>query len=743
MRMNIEERDVQTIGTAETTKFKIAASGKAFKILIDGLYSDKPRAAIRELWSNAFDSHAEAGKSDVPFDVHLPSLFEPHFSVRDYGISMTHETVMGLYSTVFESTKEQTNDAVGMLGLGSKSPYAYTDAFTVTVWLDGEVRVYSAYLDRERCPCIDLMDRSPSTEPQGVEVSFPVDTMDVREFAQKTGEVARGFPVQPNIDVPDREREIFEEKRNIETLYTGDGWSFYVNPDRYASAQAFARQGCVLYPIDPNSIKDCDEPTKIILQANTIIDFPIGEVDIAASREGLSYDPETQANIVKRAASAYKEVTEQFVAEFNSCKTRWEATAKYQEIMADKSISDTVSRILGSTLKFQGRKLTDEIHFRVKEREMLGRRVMQVTDRQSINGLTARHKNAWDGKWAHNGTAFLRPGKDIIYLDIVGDGKNTRGRGLNIAHHFRHNHVVGNNFGTKRCVWVKCDANTSQAARFMIMAGRPDKGALHIVSELPEAPKEARAQYTRATVKCKEAHITGPSSMNWISSDISSDDDNVLYIETTRGRMNDFNYMWSDYDFAQAHAFLLAVGKIDADTKIVQIPATHRKKIERAGGKWQRLRPILQEVVESRMTPELIMLLNEKGEFTGETHIHELCGALIQKGVLPTHRGALREATIKLKIIERKLAREGNVNNLRRLAEQLNVPVLMNEAERACFAKIISEETKEKAWEEVVSRYPMLQYMDLTKKYYGGVKKVEGDKLSHMAEYIETVDRAS
>ena len=743
MRLNIEEREVQTIGTTESTTFKIAATGKAFKILIDGLYSDKPRAAIRELWSNAFDSHAEAGKGDVPFDCHLPSLFEPHFSVRDYGISMTHETVMGLYATVFESTKEDTNDAVGMLGLGSKSPYAYTDAFTVTAWLDGECRVYSAYLDSSRCPRIDLMDRAPSEEPQGVEVSFPVDTMDVREFAQKSGDIARGFPVQPTIDVPDREREIFEEKRNIESLYEGDGWMFYSNPDRYASAKAYARQGCVLYPIDAGSIKDCDDPTKIILQANTIIDFPIGEVDIAASREGLSYDAETQANIVKRASAAYTEVTAQFVAEFDSCDTRWEATRKYQEVMADKSISDTVSRILGSSLKYEGRKLAEDINFRVRERESLNRRVMSVTDRQSINGLTSRHKNAWDGKWVHSNIASLRPGRDIIYLDIIGDGKSTRGRGLNIAHHFRHNYVVGNDLGTTRCLWVKCQAKSSEVARFMVMAGRPGKGALHIVSELPEAPKEARAQHQRATVKCKEARQSGPSNVNWIESDVSSDDENVLYIETTRGRMSDFNYMWSDYDFAQARTFLIAVGVVPVDVRIVQIPATHRKKIERAGGKWQKLRTVLHAAVDERMTPELLVLLQEQDDFIGDANLHELCSALIDKDVLPQHRGALREATIKLKIINRRLIRAGSVDNLKRLAQQLRIQVTMDVYERACFTTTIDELSKAKAWNEAVERYPMLQYMDLSKKYYSGIRRVEGEKLSHMAEYIETVDRAS
>ena len=69
----------------EVGDFKIKASAKAFSILSSGLYANKIRAIIRELSCNAVDSHAAAGKSDTPFDVHLPNTLEPWFSIRDYG----------------------------------------------------------------------------------------------------------------------------------------------------------------------------------------------------------------------------------------------------------------------------------------------------------------------------------------------------------------------------------------------------------------------------------------------------------------------------------------------------------------------------------------------------------------------------------------------------------------------------------------------------------------------------------
>ncbi len=96
----------------EKAYFTIKPNGKAFRTLIDGLYSNKVRAVIRELCSNAADSHIAAG-NDAPFEVTIPTTLDPTFRVRDFGTGLKHEQVMHLYTTIFESTKETTNDQTG------------------------------------------------------------------------------------------------------------------------------------------------------------------------------------------------------------------------------------------------------------------------------------------------------------------------------------------------------------------------------------------------------------------------------------------------------------------------------------------------------------------------------------------------------------------------------------------------------------------------------------------------------
>ena len=296
MLQKFEEREVETGGITQSTTFKIAANGKAFKVLIDGLYSNKIKACIRELWTNAYDAHLMVGKGDVPFTCQLPTRFDPLYRVRDFGISMTHDQIMNLYSTVFESTKDGDNDQVGKLGLGSKSPFAYTDTFSVTAFMDGVKRMYSAYIGTDGIPMIALLGEAETDEPDGLEVSFPVQEKDISDFIRAAHSVALGFETLPNL-------EGTSDKLTVrEALQSGKGWVINKKEESYYDGKAMARQGCVLYPLDaaPFEFDQDDQLLKEMFTTEIVIDFPIGSLEIAASREGLGYDDDTKANILKR-----------------------------------------------------------------------------------------------------------------------------------------------------------------------------------------------------------------------------------------------------------------------------------------------------------------------------------------------------------------------------------------------------------------------------------------------------------
>jgi hypothetical protein len=276
---------------AEIGEFRIRNSAKAFSILSSGLYANKIRAIVRELSCNATDSHVAAGRANTPFDVHLPNTLEPHFSIRDYGTGLSHEQVTSIYTTYFESTKTDSNAFIGALGLGSKSPFSYTDNFTVTAIQNGVKGIYSAFINGEGVPSIALMMQEPTDEPAGVEVKFSVNERhDFDKFRQEARVVYKHFALRPVVS-GSADFQFVDAEYESRDIVPG----VHSFKDRSGSA---AIMGNIAYPIEvPNADGSIPPELKQLLVCGLEIHFGIGELDFQASREGLSYIPSTVAAI--------------------------------------------------------------------------------------------------------------------------------------------------------------------------------------------------------------------------------------------------------------------------------------------------------------------------------------------------------------------------------------------------------------------------------------------------------------
>lgn len=328
----------------EIGEFRIRNSAKAFNILSSGLYANKIRAVVRELSCNAVDSHVAAGNADTPFDVHLPNTLEPWFAVRDYGTGLTHDQVTSIYTTYFESTKTSSNAFIGALGLGSKSPFSYTDNFTVTAIKDGRKGIYSAFINGEGVPSIALMMEEESTEPAGVEVKFSVnDRYDFDKFRSEARTVYTYFSLRPVVTGCDFEfRDVEYEDKNIVP-----GVHSYND-----SRSCRAVMGNIAYPIDvPNAETNLGDVAKL-LGCGLEMHFAIGELDFQASREGLSYIPSTIAAIKDKLDAVNASLTEVLAKEANAIPNMWDRalflvkkaeqslwSAAVQKYVADTSFS--------------------------------------------------------------------------------------------------------------------------------------------------------------------------------------------------------------------------------------------------------------------------------------------------------------------------------------------------------------------------------------------------------------------
>lgn len=326
----------------EVGEFRIRNSAKAFNILSSGLYANKIRAIIRELSCNAVDSHVAAGKQDTPFDIHLPNALEPYFSIRDYGTGLSHEQVTNIYTTYFESTKTSSNEFIGALGLGSKSPFSYTDNFTVTAIKDGRKGIYTAFINEQGVPSIALMMEEQTTDPSGVEVRFAVEQRyDFDKFRSEARYVYEYFNLRPvvsgNADFKFKDPE-YKETNIIPGVHA--------SRDSHSS---YAIMGNIKYPIQVPNAEKVLGGLHGILDCGLVMEFNIGELDFQASREGLSYIPETIAAIKAKLEALNAQLAVHIALEADKIDNLWERALYLSKRYDDRLFNSAVTKYCTDT----------------------------------------------------------------------------------------------------------------------------------------------------------------------------------------------------------------------------------------------------------------------------------------------------------------------------------------------------------------------------------------------------------
>lgn len=301
MILTTTETPIESSGMEGAKTFGMQQSKKAFKIL-SGLYSDIHLAIVRELGCNAADSHKSIGKETIPFHIHLPNDLEPWITIEDFGSGISHKDIYDVYATYFASTKTNTNSQIGCMGLGSKSPFAYTDTFTVQSTVNGDRRIYNAFFDEKGMPSIALMSTKKTTESNGVKIQIPVKREDFSNFCYAVKRAFRFFDTKPTIS-----GGLVKWDDEVPT-FTGDGWRSY---ESFGNSECFAIMGGVTYPIDINKIDQ--KYSAFVRHTGLVLFFDMGELDFTPSRESLEYGEST----IKAINDKIGFVETNFAEEFN------------------------------------------------------------------------------------------------------------------------------------------------------------------------------------------------------------------------------------------------------------------------------------------------------------------------------------------------------------------------------------------------------------------------------------------
>lgn len=319
MELNERTKRVHTNGLGEINNFTIKASAKAFSILSSGLYSDKISAIIRELSTNAYDSHVMAGNTK-PFDVHLPTIHDKTFYIRDYGTGLSEDDINHIYTTYFESNKTKNNDVVGCLGLGSKSPFSYTDSFNVISYFNGVEYTYQAFINANGIPTITKFGERNTNEPNGLKISFLVKDGDRFNFYHKAINIYKWFDIVPNFV---GEKIDVQKPKISDHLPHDKNWYFSSDISGLTVVM-----GNVAYPVTLNDTT-LQRHQQELIKSPLVLHCNIGDVDIEASREGLSYCPRTISNIKLKLSEIYKHITKYIEVDIDNSKNLWEAYFKH------------------------------------------------------------------------------------------------------------------------------------------------------------------------------------------------------------------------------------------------------------------------------------------------------------------------------------------------------------------------------------------------------------------------------
>ena len=333
----------ETNCSIQGSTFKISASPVAFDILSSKLYSNPILAIVRELLTNAYDSHKAAGKEDVPIKVNFPSYLEPNFIIRDYGLGLSKEGVMEMYTTFFSSTKSDSNDFTGCFGLGSKTPFSYTSSFSVNSYWNG-TKYYFIATKKDGLPHIFFVKEEPTEEENGLEISIPTDKSD--GFDQRFFlELSDYLKYIPEIKI-NTEKEIMRR----EPLIVRDEVSLYDKERQPSPWETNRRTGVCIIKQGQNVYKVTEfidkyfseeDDIKTLLYflnyCDTVVSVPIGTVSITPSREALSQEKENTAKVkeqIKKVNDYLKLCLTENLSSFNI--TGSSLNNLYDEIMTDK-----------------------------------------------------------------------------------------------------------------------------------------------------------------------------------------------------------------------------------------------------------------------------------------------------------------------------------------------------------------------------------------------------------------------
>lgn len=321
MIINAERSDVKVLGDIKEFKTSIDPKNIEFitTLLSSNLYSNPEQSFIREIVSNAWDSHVEAGTTDIPVIIKFTEIAYNNWeiTIRDFGTGLSPERFKEVYCNIGSSTKRESNELIGGFGIGKYSSLACTNTVFITSYYKGISYLY-IMVKSGNTITTNLVNEIPTKEKDGVEITIK-NISSIRPYVDALNSIV----FFPNIYI--------------------DGISNVINKSKIKRFNNFAVSsivlsdkillGNVLYPCDV--YKFTTEVRKFLCDidySGIVIKFDIGELNITPNRENIIYTEDTINKITDRILAAKKElediIANKFNKDYDNLYEYWKITSK-------------------------------------------------------------------------------------------------------------------------------------------------------------------------------------------------------------------------------------------------------------------------------------------------------------------------------------------------------------------------------------------------------------------------------
>lgn len=323
MIIDTSQSNIKTYGDIKEFKTSIDPKNLEFitTLLSSNLYSAPEQSFIREIVSNAWDSHVEAGTTDTPVIIKFTKHDSYNFSVaiRDYGTGISPERFKEVFCNIGSSTKRESNEFIGGFGLGKYSSLACSNTVYITSYYEGTSYYYVMIKDGNSIT-INLLMEKPTSERNGVEVVIK-NIKDIVPYTKALDYIV----FFPNVYL----KWDYNNDFNKIKIKRFNNFVAATSPIHHKLLL-----GNVLYPCNKTFMDDESKDFLNRIDATGIvIKFEVGELNITPNRESIIYTSDTIKKIEDRIKAAKNELDKKahakIVHDYDDIKAYYEAISRY------------------------------------------------------------------------------------------------------------------------------------------------------------------------------------------------------------------------------------------------------------------------------------------------------------------------------------------------------------------------------------------------------------------------------